>query len=67
VQRVGELLLPRSPIRIRDRRDEWPPAATFPPPNVGAYTRAVLEKTSLDAAAIDELLRPGAIGEPPAA
>ena len=43
-----------------------PSAATFPPPSVGAHTRAVLEKTGLDAAAIDELLRSGVIGEPPA-
>lgn len=60
-------LVCRSNTRIRDRKGEWPPAATFPPPSVGAHTRAVLKKTGLDAAAIDELLRSGAIGEPAAA
>jgi alpha-methylacyl-CoA racemase len=64
LQRVSDILVPRSPIRIRDRKGERPPAATFPPPAVGAHTRAVLEKTGLDAAAIDDLVRSGAIGEP---
>lgn len=33
-------------------------------PAVGTHTRAVLEKTGLGAAAIDELVASGAVGEP---
>ena len=59
------MLVPRSPIRIRDAgRGERPRPDTFPPPAVGTHTRAVLEKTGLDAAAIDELIASGAVGEP---
>ncbi|HEY3880223.1 MAG TPA: CaiB/BaiF CoA-transferase family protein [Trebonia sp.] len=65
VQQVGDVLVPRSPVRIRDADgSQRPPAETFPPPPVGTDTRAVLEKTGLDAAAIDELIASGAIGEP---
>lgn len=64
LQRVGGLLVPRSPIRIRDRKGERPPAATFPPPPVGEHTRAVLERAGFDATAIDELVESGVIGLP---
>jgi alpha-methylacyl-CoA racemase len=64
VQQVGDVLVPRSPVRIRDADGrERARAETFPPPPVGADTRAVLAKSGLDAAAIDELLESGAIGE----
>ncbi|MGH3252110.1 MAG: CaiB/BaiF CoA transferase family protein [Trebonia sp.] len=65
VQQVGDVLVPRSPVRIRDADgSQRAPAETFPPPPVGTDTRAVLEKAGLDATAIDELIASGAIGEP---
>jgi alpha-methylacyl-CoA racemase len=65
LRQLGDVLVPRSPIRIRDREGgERPAAETLPPSPVGADTRAVLEKTGLDAAAIEELLAAGAVGEP---
>ena len=65
LQQVGDVLVPRSPVRIRDRgTGQRPPAQTFPPPPVGAHTRAVLAGTGLDDAAIGELLADGVIGEP---
>ncbi len=65
LQQVGDVLVPRTPVRIKDAgTGERPAAQTFPPPPCGANTRAILEKTGLDAAAIDELLHSGAIGEP---
>jgi crotonobetainyl-CoA:carnitine CoA-transferase CaiB-like acyl-CoA transferase len=65
LQQVGGVLVLRSPIRIRDRQGgQRPPAETFPPTSVGSDTRAVLEKTGLDPAAIDDLMECGAIGEP---
>ncbi|GAA3226809.1 CaiB/BaiF CoA-transferase family protein [Actinocorallia longicatena] len=63
LQKVKDVLVPRSPIGIRDRTGKRrAPAETFAPPPVGAHTRAVLERTGLDAAAIDDLARSGAIG-----
>jgi alpha-methylacyl-CoA racemase len=64
LQQVGDVLVPRSPVRIKDRAGQRPPAETFPPPPVGAHTRAVLTGTGLDDAAIGELLADGVIGEP---
>jgi crotonobetainyl-CoA:carnitine CoA-transferase CaiB-like acyl-CoA transferase len=65
LQQVGDALVPRSPIRFRDRAGgERPAPETFPPTPVGARTRYVLEKTGLDPAAIDELLAAGVIGAP---
>ncbi len=65
LQQVGDVLVPRSPIRIRNSEGaQRPPAETFPPTPVGAHTRVVLEKTGLDATEIDELMESGAIGEP---
>jgi alpha-methylacyl-CoA racemase len=62
LQRVGDLQVPRSPIRIRDEAGERPPAESYPPPPTGAHTRAVLEEAGLSAALIDELEASGAVG-----
>jgi crotonobetainyl-CoA:carnitine CoA-transferase CaiB-like acyl-CoA transferase len=65
LQRVGDVTVPRSPIRIRDEKGERPPAPTYYPPPAGAHTRAVLEEAGLDAALIDELEESGAVGSRP--
>ncbi|MCK9904513.1 carnitine dehydratase [Parafrankia colletiae] len=64
LQKVGDLTVPRSPIRLRDgaAAEERPPAATYPPPPVGEHTRAVLAEAGLSAALIDELHDSGAVG-----
>ncbi|ONH33334.1 CaiB/BaiF CoA transferase family protein [Pseudofrankia asymbiotica] len=62
LQTVGDLLVPRSPIRFRDADGQRPPAESYPPPPAGAHTRAVLEEAGLAAALIDELEESGAVG-----
>ncbi|ADP83290.1 CaiB/BaiF CoA transferase family protein [Pseudofrankia inefficax] len=62
LQQVGDLLVPRTPIRIRDEDGPRPPAETYPPPPAGAHTRAVLEEAGLAPALIDELEESGAVG-----
>jgi alpha-methylacyl-CoA racemase len=64
-QPVGDLEVPRSPIRFRDGQGERPPITTFAPHPAGADTRAVLEEAGLGAAQIDELERSGAVGPQP--
>jgi alpha-methylacyl-CoA racemase len=61
-QSVGDVQVPRSPIRIRDGKDERPRPDTYEPHTAGADTRAVLEEAGLDAATIDELERSGIVG-----
>ena len=61
VQPVGDLLVPRSPVRLRDVDGERPPPPTHPPTPVGVHTRAVLLAAGFDDAAIDELAADGAV------
>ncbi|OHV39177.1 MULTISPECIES: CaiB/BaiF CoA transferase family protein [Pseudofrankia] len=65
LRQVGDLLVPRSPIRIRDTEGTRPAAESYPPPPAGEHTRAVLAEAGLDAALIDELVACGAAGRQP--
>jgi alpha-methylacyl-CoA racemase len=61
LQQVGNSLVPRSPVRVRDEKGERAPAQTFPPPPVGADTDAVLGAAGFDQAELGELRECGAI------
>jgi alpha-methylacyl-CoA racemase len=63
LRNVGDVLVPRSPIRVRDGEGPLPPADTFPPRAVGSDTRAILGEAGFSTPEIDELLDGGAIAE----
>ncbi|EFC85508.1 CaiB/BaiF CoA-transferase family protein [Parafrankia sp. EUN1f] len=62
LRKVGDLTVPRSPVRIRDESGERPPGPTYAPPPVGEHTRAVLAQAGLSDSLIDELHACGAVG-----
>jgi crotonobetainyl-CoA:carnitine CoA-transferase CaiB-like acyl-CoA transferase len=62
LQQVGDVLVPRSPVRIRDEKGERPAVPTYPPPPAGAHTRVVLAEAGLEPELIDELEECGAVG-----
>lgn len=63
LQKVGDVLVPRLPIRIRDRDGERPAPTTFPPTPVGAHTHAVLAEAGVRPDLIAEFEACGAIGQ----
>jgi alpha-methylacyl-CoA racemase len=59
---VGDVVVPRNPIRVRDSSGERPFAAPSPPSAVGADTRDVLAEAGYSAEEIEQLAATGAIG-----
>ena len=63
LQSVGDVLVPRSPIRVHDREGPRPAAETFAPRPVGADTNDVLAAAGFSASEIEELADQGAIAQ----
>jgi len=58
LRQIGDLLIPRSPVRFRDADGDREPIDTYYPPPVGRDTRDVLSAAGLSAEQIDELMGP---------
>lgn len=63
LRQVGDVLVPATPIRVRDGAGPLPPPDTHPPRPVGADTRAVLSEAGFSDAEIAALLAEGAIAQ----
>ena len=61
LQAVGDVLVPRNPVRLRDASGERPAPATTAPPTAGADTRTVLLEAGLAPEDVEELLSCGAV------
>jgi alpha-methylacyl-CoA racemase len=61
LQEVGDVLVPRNPIRIRDADRERSPIVSSPPPAPGADTRAVLAQAGFSPDEISELRVSGVV------
>ncbi len=62
LQRAGDVLVPRNPIRVRDADGERPPTTPVAPPAPGADTYAVLAEAGLSPGEIDDLHASGVLG-----
>jgi alpha-methylacyl-CoA racemase len=62
LEQVGDVVVPRNPIRIRDATGERSSAPSAPPVLADANTRDVLAEAGLSAEEIEELAATGAVG-----
>lgn len=61
LQHVGDVVVPRSPVRVRGPEGPRPAAPTFAPRPVGSDTGAILSEAGFSPSEIEELAAQGAI------
>jgi crotonobetainyl-CoA:carnitine CoA-transferase CaiB-like acyl-CoA transferase len=62
LQRVGDVLVPASPVRMRGPEGARPAPTSFPPPEAGADTEAVLAEAGLSVHEISDFRESGVLG-----